>query len=251
METAENDAALQVVRATSEPIHSIGTAIYLSPDLFGWAAEWGWSNPFAFYFAGRGGMLGDVSSEVVCAAFGWFEPSAVRTFFTEGSSAEGGAHEAAARMAEAHARWGRQHLGGVDGLDDAVAVAEALVDGVEGSGLPLFAGWRAAPRADDTAGRAAQLMQMLREWRGGVHLVATTAAGLSPMEAILTNEGPGQAKFFGWAGPYPDCATIAHKHDEAEALTDQLCAAELSRALRPDQYPAFEAGVAAIHAALP
>ena len=55
-----NEAALAVVRSTSVPIHDIGTAIYLSPDVFGWAAEWGWSNPFAFYFAGRGGMLGDV-----------------------------------------------------------------------------------------------------------------------------------------------------------------------------------------------
>ena len=46
-------------------------------------------------------------------------------------------------------------------------------------------------------------MQILREWRGGLHLVATTAAGLTPLEAILTNEGAGQAKFFGWAEPFP------------------------------------------------
>ena len=33
-----------------------------------------------------------------------------------------------------------------------------------------------------------QLIHILREWRGAIHLVATTAAGLSPLEAILTNE---------------------------------------------------------------
>ena len=49
-------------------------------------------------------------------------------------------------------------------------------------------------------------MQILREWRGGNHLVATTAVGLSPLEAILTNEGPGQAKFFGWPEPFPEFA---------------------------------------------
>ena len=32
------------------------------------------------YFAGRGGMLGDVGPEVVSAAFGWFEPAAVAKF---------------------------------------------------------------------------------------------------------------------------------------------------------------------------
>ena len=40
-------------------------------------------------------------------------------------------------------------------------------------------------RADDDAGRAAQLMQILREWRGGLHLVATTAG---QFEAILLEE---------------------------------------------------------------
>jgi hypothetical protein len=250
METTDQNEALAVIRATSAPIHDIGTAIYLSPDLFGWAAEWGWSNPFAFYFAGRGGMLGDVGPEVVYAAFGWFEPAAVTRFFDEGAAIEG-ARTAALRMAEAHALWGRKHLSEVKGLGDIVTVAETLVDGLEASGLPLFSGWRAAPRADDDAGRVAQLMQILREWRGGLHLVATTAAGLTPREAILTNEGEGQAKFFGWSAPFPDCAGISFKHDEAEALTDQLSVASLSRALDHDRFEEFNAGVAAIHAALP
>jgi hypothetical protein len=250
MDTTGQKEALAVIQSTSAPIHDIGTAIYLSPDVFGWAAEWGWSNPFAFYFAGRGGMLGDVGAEVVSSAFGWFEPSAVATFFGEGAAVTG-ASTAALRMAEAHALWGRKHLRHVEGLGGIVAVTETLVDGLEGSGLPLFSGWRAAPRADDDAGRAAQLMQILREWRGGLHLVATTAVGLSPREAILTNEGEGQAKFFGWPEPFPDCAGIRFKHDEAEALTDQLSVASFSRALDRDLFEEFDAGVAAMHAALP
>jgi hypothetical protein len=250
VDTADPDAALAVVRSTSAPIHDIGSAIYLSPDVFGWAAEWGWANPFAFYFAGRGGMLGDVGPEVVRAALGWFAPTAIDTFYPQGV-AVAGATAAAERMAEAHALWGRKHLAGVKGLEGIVAVSEELVNALEGSGLPLFVGWRAAVRTDDAAGRAAQLMQILREWRGGVHLAATTAAGLFPMEAILTNEGEGQAKFFGWSEPFPNCDDIRHKHDQAEDMTDQVSAAALSRALSPDKYPEFEAGVAAIRAALP
>ncbi len=41
MGTNELDAALDVVKATSVPIHDIGTSAYLSPDIAGWAAEWG------------------------------------------------------------------------------------------------------------------------------------------------------------------------------------------------------------------
>jgi hypothetical protein len=250
MDSEVQDAALEVVRATSVPIHDIGTAIYLSPDVFGWAAEWGWSNPFAFYFAGRGGMLGDVGPEVVTSALGWFEPATVQTMYREGA-AVAGAPEAAARMAEAHSKWGQKHYGDVEGLDDIVAVVEELVDGLEGSAIPLFVGWRSATRCETAAGRAAQLMQILREWRGGLHLVATTAARLSPLEAILTNEGPGQAKFFGWSEPFPDFAAIKAKHDEAEAMTDRLCASKLAEALDRTKYPTFESGVRSLRAATP
>ena len=121
-----DEAGLAIVRSTSVPIHDIGTAIYLSPDVFGWAAEWGWTNPFSFYFAGRGGMLGDVSAEVVVSAMGWFEPDAVRAMFEEGAK-EKGASEAAARMAEAHSKWGDCHYAGVEGLEEKVAVCEELV----------------------------------------------------------------------------------------------------------------------------
>jgi hypothetical protein len=250
MTTTDHDAALAAVRETSDPIHDIGTAIYLSPDVMGWAAEWGWSNPFAFYFAGRGGMLGDVGADVVTSAFGWFAPTAVTTMYTEGIGVDGAAG-AASRMAEAHSMWGRKHYADVDGLDDIVAVTEELVDGLEGSAIPLFVGWRDADRCETAPGRAAQLMQILREWRGGLHLVATTAVGLSPLDAILTNEGPGQAKFFGWSEPFADFTAIKAKHDEAEEMTDRLCASALAQALDAAKYPSFTAGVTALRAATP
>src|SRR5580692_7433514 len=250
MGASDQKAALAAVRATSVPVHDIGTAIYLSPDVMARAAEWGWANPFAFYFAGRGGMLGEVDADVVTSALGWFEPNAVAAMYAEGVGVAG-AKAAAARMAEAHGEWGQKHYADVEGIDDIVAVSEQLVDGIEGSAIPLFVGWRDAARSDDAAGRAAQLMQMLREWRGGLHLVATTAVGLSPLEAILTTEGEGQAKFFGWSEPFPDVTAIKAKHDEAEAMTDRLCAATLADALPADKLPAFETAVASFRAALP
>jgi hypothetical protein len=241
---------LRVVTSTSVAIHDIGTAIYLSPDIFAWAAESGWTNPFAFYFAGRGGMLGDVGTDVVISTMGWFEHGTVTALYTEGA-AVAGASAAAVRMADATGKWGELHYADVADIAEIAAVTEELVDGLEGSALPLFAGWRAAPRSETAPGRAAQLMQILREWRGGLHLVATTAVGLSPLEAILTNEGPGQAKFLGWTEPFPDCAAVKAKHGEAEEMTDRLCAAALADALEATRLGAFESGVEVLRAATP
>jgi hypothetical protein len=170
--------------------------------------------------------------------------------YSEGA-ATAGSTQAAARMAEAHSKWGRKHFASVEGLEDHVAVTEELVDGLEGAAIPLFVGWRNATRCDTAAGRAAQLMQMLREWRGGLHLVSTTAAGLSPLEAILTNEGEAQAKFFGWAEPFPDIEAIRAKHEEAETMTDRLCAQTLAQSLDESKFGAFEAAVSTFRAATP
>jgi hypothetical protein len=195
-------------------------------------------------------MLGDVSHDVVTSAFGWFEPDAVKAMYGEGA-AVAGSSQAAARMAEAHSKWGRKYFAEVERLEDHVAVTEEMVDGIEGAAIPLFVGWRNAARCETAAGRAAQLMQMLREWRGGLHLVSTTAVGLTPLEAILTNEGEGQAKFFGWAEPFPDISSIKAKHDEAEAMTDRLCAQTLAQALNESKFRAFETAVSTLRAATP
>ncbi len=121
MGASDQNAALAAVRATSVPIHDIGTAIYLSPDVMALAAESGWTNPFAFYFAGRGGMLGDVNADVVTAAFGWFEPNAVAAMYTEGvgrgrREGRSGAHGRGARGVGHDAlrrrRGYRRHRGG-------------------------------------------------------------------------------------------------------------------------------------------
>lgn len=238
----------QVVAATADPVHAIGSAIYLSPETLGRATEWGWANPFAFYFAGRGAAMGDVDGPVAVAAMGWFNPELAVPMFEEGVAVHGAA-KAVERMFEATALWGRDHLAGLD-LDGLVEVADRFVEAADPSGLPLFAGWRAQPRADDVPGRAAQLLQILREWRGAVHVVATTAAGLAPVEAILTDAGPGQARFFGWSEPFPDVTHLADRRKEADATTDRLCAVQFER-LTPAERGAFVAGVEAALTALP
>ncbi len=211
-------------QATSKAIHDLGSAFMLHQETMARSKENGYDNPFAFYFAGRGGVLGDVDAEVVYAAFGWFAPAVVRPMWEAGVAVHG-ARQAADRYAAACAAWGRDHLEGVDGLDRFAALAERVVEAADTSGRSLFAGWKVQPRVDDGPGRAMQLVHVLREWRGANHLVATTAAGLSPLEAILGGDGEGQAKFFGWPEPFPAVGEeLRRRRQEAETLTDSLCA---------------------------
>lgn len=230
--------ANETVQQTKDPIHDMGSAFMLHPETMTRATEQGYQNPFGFYFAGRGGVLGDVDGDVVAAAFGWFNPDIVRAMWSDGVKVHG-AREAARRYAEACAAWGRDHLGGADDLDRLCDLAEKIVDTADVSGLPLFAGWKNEPRAGDAAGRAMQLIHVLREWRGAVHLVGTTAVGLGPLEAVMAKDGEGQARMFGWSEPFPDGSALSAKHTEAEAITDRLCAEVVERALKPAERSAF------------
>jgi hypothetical protein len=223
-------SAMNAVQETDHRVHDVGSAFMLHPETMARAGELGYANPFAFYAVGRGGVLGDVDASVVVAAMGWFEPDMVRPLWEEGI-AVAGAREGARLYGGACAAWGRDHLADVDGVDRLASLAGQLVSGTEVSGLPLFAGWRAEPLVDDAPGRAMQLIHVLREWRGGLHLVATTAAGLSPLEAILTNEGEGQARFFGWQGDLPDCSHLKSRYDDAQQRTNTLSAAVYERSL--------------------
>jgi hypothetical protein len=63
--------------------------------------------------------------------------------------------------------------------------------------------------------------------------------GLGPVEAILTTEGEGQARGFGWTGPFLDCSGLSMRHDEAEAITDQLTGVVYERALSPAERAEF------------
>ncbi|WP_051301166.1 SCO6745 family protein [Actinomadura rifamycini] len=236
----------QTVPAVDRAVHDIGAAWMLDPVTGERGKEAGYDNPFAFYFAGRGGVLGDVDASVICAAFGWFEPGAVRLFWDEGV-AVAGAREAARRYGRACARWGEDRLAGLGAADveRLTDLAGRVVDAADGSGLPLFCGWRAEPTADGGPARLMQLINVLREWRGALHLCATTAAGLRPLEAILAgyeSGGPARARFLGWRGVEDGTAADASalaRRAEAEAATNRLTAAVYGRALTPPEFAEY------------
>jgi hypothetical protein len=228
----------ETVQAVDHVLHDVGTAWMTHKDITARAEEYGYGKALPFYFAGRGGVLGDVDAGVVIAAMGWWEPGLVRLMWGRGL-AVASAREGASRYAQACATWADDHLACFGHADRFIELAERVVGTAEESGLSLFAGWRAQPRADGGAARMLQLVHVLREWRGSVHLVATTAAGLGPLEAILANEGPDQARFLGWRGDLPNCDHLADRHAQAQEITNRLAATGYERALSPSERAEF------------
>ncbi|HEY8480914.1 MAG TPA: hypothetical protein VIL71_13895 [Spirillospora sp.] len=228
-------SAMDTVRAADKIIHDIGSTWMLDKETWEHGKRNGYANPFAHYFAGRCGVLGDVDADVVYAVLGWFAPNLVRPMWEEGI-AVAGAREATRRYALALADWGREHVPEDPRLCE---LGERVVEAAEGSGLPLFSGWRAEPLPDDGPARLTHVLHLLRELRGGLHLVATTAMGLSPLEAVLAANPPERARFLGWQGDLPDCGHLKKRREEAEELTDRLCAAAYERALSPAERAEF------------
>lgn len=238
-------SAADTVAAVDATIHDVGSTWMLDKETFARGVEFGYDKSLPFYFAGRGGVLGDVDADVICAAMGYWHPGMVRKMWDRGV-AVAGAEEASRRYARACVLWAEAHLDGLENADRLAELAEKVVTGVDVGGLPLFAGWRAVPLPDDGPARALHLAHVMREWRGAMHLAATTAAGLRPLEAILTNEGPDQARFFGWRDELPDCSHLADRQVRAQEMTDLQAATGYEETLTPEERAEFAELVAGL-----
>jgi hypothetical protein len=239
---------IQLVRSVSPAVNAVGGRFMLHPDTAALGQANGFENPFAFYFLGRGGVLGDVDADVVASAFGFFGPSMVRTMWGLGSEVMG-PRQAARLFTQACHAWGRAHLDGVAGLDRLADLGEKVIEAADPTGLTLFAGWRAEPLPDDAAARAAQVIHVLREHRGSAHLVAIVAMGLKPIEAMVVAQGLERPRRFGWTDPLPDPERHRPTREQAEDLTDRLVT-DAFAALDPGEAAELTDLVAAVHAHL-
>ncbi|WP_240506438.1 SCO6745 family protein [Thermoactinospora rubra] len=218
--------------AVKGPIGVLGGGFMISREAKALCEKYG-LGPRELYFRGRCGVLGEVHPDVV---------TSVAVFFPAGhvtESWEGGrklpVEEAVAAYAGACQDWGRRKLGGFDGCARIAELLEKVVREASVLGAPLFAGWRAVPLPDDPPARAAQLMHLVRELRGGLHAAAVLAAGLHPLEATLAAEHSGTpfgqatgemiARFFQWPEPYPvPSPEVVERRRQVEERTDDLMA---------------------------
>ncbi|MEV5650870.1 hypothetical protein AB0L57_21680 [Nocardia sp. NPDC052254] len=229
---------MSVPAAVKSEIQTIGGAFMFSRETKAFGARTGVAGFIGPYTRGRGGVLGDVDADVVTAAFGFFEPATVRAAWESVSMP---AAEAAAGYLAACQDFGRRTLAGFDSAERLAELLRVVVAGADVAGVGLFAGWRALPAATDAPGQVLQLIHCLRELRGGVHLMAVRAVGLSPFEAVLIGgsplaDGPTQARRFGWGQRVDSTevtAAMRQRWEAAESLTDELIApafAELDEA---------------------
>lgn len=192
----------ETAAAARDIVVEFGGAFMTSPEAKAAGKEYGYRG-WQLYMTGRAGVLGDVPVEVVEAAVGFFDPGLVR-FGWEGGRAVAPLHETVDRYVEVCRAWGRHRLGDLPEVERLGELLEAVGSSADAAGWPLFAGWRALPLPDDGPGRVAQLLQVLREHRGGAHLAAVRVCGLRPLEAVIAGEGPEEARFFGWRGDLPE-----------------------------------------------
>ena len=221
--------SLATARAIATPVNAIGGAFMLHPDTLNPGKAAGYPGGFSYYVVGRGGVLGDVDASVVVSAFAFFAPNLVRSLWEAGVVVEG-ARNASNRYALACAEWGRQRLGTFTHAERLAELLASVVDQADPTGLALFAGWQTQVRVDDALGRCYQLLHVLRELRGSVHIVAIVAHGITPLEALLGNPGSvgeAQAKRFGWDGEFPDAESLQAAFAAAEELTSALMARHL------------------------
>lgn len=211
-----------VARSMRGSIGMLAMSWLMAPATTEAASKRGMPAGAAGYALGRLGVLGDCPVDnVVGAAFFW-EPTTMRNAVIEGRSVMS-PREGAAIYRDICDAWGERVLSGFDGSERLGELCERVVASANPAGAPTFVGWRDQPLSAPGNGRTFQLCQVMRELRFGRHTVAVQAAGMSPLEAILSGPaGEWNAEFFGWPRPYPDVSGLADARNEIEAMTDRL-----------------------------
>lgn len=180
------------------------------------------------YAIGRLGVLGDCPVDNVVAAAYFWEPDLMRSMVADGRAGMSPA-DGAAIYADICREHGEELLGDFEHNERLGEIMHKVVSEADPHGAPTFVGWRDMPLPDEAGpGRTFQLAQTMRELRFGRHSVAVQAAGMGPLEAILSGPaGEWNAEFFGWARPYPDVSGLADARETIESATDQLHAKDL------------------------
>lgn len=190
------------------------------------------------YIAGRFGVLGEVHPDVVIGAAAFINPDALGAAWERITHCVNPRAVSEIYYADCAADWGRANFEDTPELRRFCELAETVVGSASPVGAPIFAGWRAISRPDDAPGAAELLLHILRELRFARHAVAVTANEMSPLEAVLTKGGEGNAQMFQWPEPYPDVSGLDDKRAQIEQLTHRLSAQDYE-ALDPDECQEF------------
>jgi hypothetical protein len=222
-------AVADQVERVLKPIQQFVRGWMTGPPADTLAATLGMRSGQDVWIVGRAGVLGNGDADVATAGLGFLAPARVRAAWD--SLPPGLSHRGVAdAYTELCCRWGSESLCAFDSrrvarIDE---LGRAIADAADGSIGTVFAGWRAQPQPDDVNARAALTMHVLRELRGGAHILANAACGITPLQAVLASpappprSGPAWAEHLGWTGPFDDAESARAARLEAERLTSRI-----------------------------
>ncbi|MEA3185906.1 MAG: hypothetical protein QOC57_1943 [Ilumatobacteraceae bacterium] len=217
------------VERVLKPIQQFVRGWMTGPTTDRLAADLGLQSGTDLWIVGRAAVLGDGDADVAAAGLAFLAPDRVRAAWE--SLPDGLTHR---QVADAYTRlccsWGSSELARFDRsrmarLDE---LGRRIADAADGSLGTVFAGWRAQPPPDDVNARVALTMHVLRELRGGAHIIAVAACGITPLDAVLASpappprSGPVWAEHLGWSGPFRDAEWARQARSEAERLTSRI-----------------------------
>ncbi len=179
-----NEVTPELARAAWGSVETVHVTGFFAPEVQQAYDRFDVPAARAGYFAARAAPLGAVPPEVVVATFYVFAPSLVSAAVPAVWAAAPPADWAAARARGVQACLHR--LLGEPDVSEAVALAREACAGLSAAGRPLYAAWSGVEWPADPLLQLWHAGLLLREHRGAGHLAALMAAGLDPVEALVT-----------------------------------------------------------------
>ncbi|WP_093797811.1 SCO6745 family protein [Streptomyces sp. Wb2n-11] len=181
------------------PLHS---TVYFSPDFTKELAGVGVEDSSAAYFAGRGAALGAVGAGVITAAFYNFNHDLVARHVPEVWRTASPEVVLAARLRAVDSTL-RRLLGAEavasDEMTEAAGLALRAAEACTRHARPLYAAHADLPVPEQPHLAYWHAATLLREHRGDGHLAALLAAGLDPVEALVSHAATGKGMSPRWA----------------------------------------------------
>ena len=196
---ASQEQVTSVSRRLASVLEPVAGQVYFSPEAHAGYEKLGFGPSPAkagdvalpdgpAYFTSRGSVMGQVPGEVVAAAFGVFNPEVVVPAVAYGWTLTDAATACDARTRGATDQLTRILGDHPEGIERVTEILRRLCDALRPEGRPLYAGLRSLGLPGDPVGDVWRLADMLREYRGDVHIAAWTSAGADATEISLLTE---------------------------------------------------------------
>lgn len=222
----------QLSNHIAQEIQTLGMSFYFDPLTAERAKSHG-LNVFEYYGLGRGGVLGDVDTQVVFEAFTFFDQRTIDFLWT-GAKQKADPVMIAADYVEAAYAFADRTFGALDSeaLARFGASVRQVVDALTPGRCPLVDGYKRYDAPDAPVHAAYLGTILLRELRGGVHIEAVNEVGLAAHEAAYLQDAS-IYKLHGYSEENAPVATPeleAMKREAEERTTDKeaQCFAVLS-----------------------